>query len=288
LVKGAHKGEGLGNQFLAHIRECDAILEVIRAFSVSQENIASETRESQEIQYQLSEEPDPKRDIEIVKIELIMKDLETSQKILEKLKKKEKLQDKETVKKNNILKRIEKGVSEGKKIRELELTDEEISLVKDFQFLTLKPAVYIFNISKDQKTALEEITSTVSPSLTLDLKLEEEFSELSESEIKELQLTPQLDSAINACYNILDLITFYTIAGKKETRAWTLKKGVKCPQAGRIVHSDFEEKFIKAEVISWQKLIEAGSWKEAKEKGQIRTEGKDYLIQDGDVIEFKI
>ncbi len=206
-----------------------------------------------------------------------MKDLETTKKILEKLEKQKKSAD--------ILRRIEQSLSQEKKVSELGLNEEEISDIKEFQFLTLKPSVYVFNIAKEQKP---EVPSTIPSFLTLDFKLEKEISELSESDIKELELASQLDSLIIACYNILDLITFYTIAGLKETRAWTLKKGRKCPEAGGIVHSDFEENFIKAEVISWQKLVEIGSWGKAKETGLVRTEGKNYVVQDGDVIEFKI
>ena len=128
----------------------------------------------------------------------------------------------------------------------------------------------------------------MSTTLKINLKLEEEISELSEDEKKELEVQSKLDQLILACYNILDLLTFYTITGGKETRAWTLKKGQTCPQAGGKVHSDFEEKFIRAEVIPWQKLVEADSWAIAREKGWIRTVGRDYLVQDGDVIEFKI
>ena len=128
----------------------------------------------------------------------------------------------------------------------------------------------------------------MSTTLKINLKIEEEISELSEDEKKELSLKSQLDELILACYNTLSLITFYTITGGKETRAWTLKKGLSAPQAGGIVHTDFEEKFIKAEVINWQKLVEAGSWIKAREKGWIQTVGKEYTLQDGDVIEFKI
>lgn len=276
LVKGAHKGDGLGNQFLAHIRECDAILEIVRAFSVSE---GSSKDDSEETQYQLWEKPDPKRDIEIIKTEFIMKDLETTKKFLEKLEKEKKSGDKEIIKKADILKKVGQGLSEGKKILELGLNEGEISEIKEFQFLTLKPSVCVLNIANEQ----------IIPScLTLDLKLEQEISELSETDAKELNLASQLDSLIIACYNTLALITFYTIAGLKETRAWTLEKGKKCPEAGGIVHSDFEENFIKAEVISWQKLAETGSWAKAKETGLVRTEGKNYTVQDGDVIEFKI
>ncbi len=287
LVKGAHKGEGLGNQFLAHIRECDAILEIVRAFSTSVESSVgkNENKDVPDTQYQLSEPPNPERDIEIIRNEFIMKDLETTKKALEKLEKQVKSGDKKIIKKVDILRKVENELVQGKKILELKLNEEEIFDIKEFQFLTLKPSVYVFNTAKNQKF---EVPSKISSFLTLDLKLEQEISELSESDIKELELAAQLDSLIIACYNTLDLITFYTIAGLKETRAWTLKKGEKCPKAGGIVHSDFEENFVKAEVISWQKLVEIGSWTKAKEKGEVRIEGKNYIIQNGDVIEFKI
>lgn len=294
LVKGAHKGDGLGNQFLSHIRECNAILEIVRSFSVS------ENLKSKELQYQLWEKPNTERDIGIIKTELIMKDLETTKKILEKIAKEKKSGNKKSAdwrKKTDILERIEQGLSQGKKILGLGLNEEEISDIKEFQFLTLKPSVYVFNVAKEQKP---EVPSTISSFLSLNFKLEKEISELSESDIKEFELAAHLaplekfsfltglDSLTITCYNILNLITFYTIAGLKETRAWTIKKGKKCPEAGGIVHSDFEENFIKAEIIPWQKLVKIGSWGKAKELGLITTVGKEYIVQDGDVIEFKI
>ncbi len=210
LVKNAHKGEGLGNQFLAQIRNCDAILEVIKCFSAN---------------------PTPDNDIEIIKTELAMKDLEVEEK-------------------ENLLSK--------------------------------KPIVYVYNIN--------EVGHAMSNGhrMSLNLKIEEEMSELSEAEKRELGVKSQLDQLILACYNILELITFYTITGGQETRAWTLQRGQTCPQAGGKVHSDFQEKFIRAEVINWQKLVEAGSWAKAREKGWLETVGRDYIVQDGDVIEFKI
>ncbi len=219
LVKGAHKGEGLGNQFLAQIRNCDAILEVVRAFEDQNvENVAGKI--------------DPQNDIETIKTELELKDLESEEK-------------------ENLL---------GK-----------------------KPIIYLLNTSDKSQYESPKINH-----LAMNLKDELEISELSELEKKELGMESQLDRLILACYNILDLITFYTIAGGNETRAWTLKRGSAAPEAGEKVHSDFKEKFIKAEIIPYQKLITAGSWQIAKEKGLIQMEGKDYIIQDGDVIEFKI
>ncbi len=219
LVKGAHQGEGLGNQFLGEIRKCDAILEVVRAFDDPKvENVSGKI--------------DPEHDIEIIKIELELKDLESKER-------------------ENLLSK--------------------------------KPIVYLLNT--DGKTLYQKPKVE---HLTINLKEELEISELSEKDRNELGLKSQLDQVILACYNKLDLITFFTVAGGEEVRAWTVKRGTKAPEAGRKVHSDFEEKFIRAEVVNWQKLVEAGGWDKAKEKGLIRTVGRDYLVNDGDVIEFKI
>ncbi len=219
LVKNAHKGEGLGNQFLAYIRNCDAIVQVVRAFeNFNVENVSGEIN--------------PENDIETIKIELELKDLESKEK-------------------ENLLSK--------------------------------KPVIYLLNINGKTQYQPPKIKH-----LAINLKDEVEISELSEAEKKELGIKSQLDQLILACYNILDLITFYTVTGGKETRAWTLKKGSTAPDAGGVVHSDFKEKFIKAEVISWQKLLEAGGWLKAREKGLIKTAGKDYLVKDGDILEFKI
>lgn len=219
LIKGSHKGEGLGNQFLAQIRNCDAILEVVRAFENPKvENVTGKI--------------DPTNDIETIKIELELKDLESKEK-------------------ENLLSK--------------------------------KPVIYLLNINDKASYQAPAVKH-----LAINLKEELEMFDLSESEKKELNMTSRLDQVILACYNILDLITFYTVAGGKETRAWTLKRGLKAPDAGGVVHTDFKEKFIRAEVINWQKLVEAGSWLKAREKGLIKTVGKDYLVEDGDVIEFKI
>jgi GTP-binding protein YchF len=269
LVKGAYKGEGLGNQFLAQIRNCDALLEVARAF---------EDEKVEHFQGRI----DPKRDIEIIKVELLMKDLENLENLLKKLEK-DKKRDKIFQKKFEFLKKIKEKVAEGKLISQLDLTKEEKAQIKEYQFLTSKPIFYILNVNKENQSLDLKI-----PHLILNLKLEEEISELSPSEIKELKIKTQLDKIILSCYNILNLITFYTVAGKKEARAWTIKKGTKVPQAARVVHSDFEEKFIRAEVINWQKLIKAKSWQKARELGWLKIVGKDYIVEDGDVIEFRI
>jgi len=299
LVKGAHKGEGLGNQFLAQIRNCDAIAEVIKAFSTANKNLSEATlsttiknknEETEKLQYQLWEAPNPKRDLEIVEIELAMKDLETIDKILNKLEKEAKSGEKEKIKKLDVLKKIRENLDQGKKVSDMQLNEEENILIKEFQFLTKKPIVYLFNISKSNGFDInEELKTKVnSQYLTTNLKLEEEISELSEKEMEELKMKPFLDQLILKCYNILNLITFFTIAGGKEVRAWQVLRGALAPEAGGKVHSDFEEKFIRAEVIDWQKLVQLDSWKKARELGQIKTVGRDYVVQDGDVIEFKI
>ena len=273
LVKGAYKGEGLGNQFLAHIRNCDAILEVIRCFAdPNVENILGEIN--------------PEKEIGILQVELLMKDLETLENLISKLEKKgDKTSHQNLVegKKIGILKKIKEEISKGKPISEINLTEEERLEIKEYQFLTQKPILHILNTNDKTQYSTPGVEY-----LRMNLKEEEEISEFSEGEIKELGLKSQLDLLIKACYNILDLITFFTVAGGQETRAWTVKRDERAPQAGGSVHSDFEKKFIRAEVIPWQKLAEVGSWSKAREKGSLQIVGKDYIVQDGEVIEFKI
>jgi len=253
---------------LAQIRNCATILEVARAFEDPDvENVLGEIN--------------PEKEIEIVKVELLMKDLESLESLLSKLENDAK-RDKKFLKKFEFLKKVKEIVSQGKLISELDLTDEEKMEIKEYQFLTQKPILHILN-TDDKK-----YPTSVVDYLEMNLKEEEEMSELSQADARELGLKSRLDQLILACYNILDLITFYTVAGGKETRAWTLKKGGRAPEAGGVVHSDFEEKFIRAEVIPWQKLVEAGSWKEARELGWLKIVGRDYIVRDGDVIEFKI
>ncbi len=209
LVKGAHKGEGLGNQFLANIRNCDAILEIVRSFTDEEvEHVAGEIN--------------PERDIEIIKTELLMKDLETIDKVLPKFEKEIKSNDKELIKKLSLLKNLKEALSQGKLIKDVALDEDEQNIIKEFQFLTQKPIIYVMNTG-DEKSIINKREYLVS----IDLKIEEEMSELSEKEKEELKLESKLDQIILACYNILDLITFYTIAGEKETRAWTVKRGTK-------------------------------------------------------------
>jgi len=267
LIKGSHKGEGLGNQFLAQIRNCDAILEVIRVFENPEaENVLGEIN--------------PEKEIEILKVELLMKDLETLENIIKKIEQKK---DKETIRKINLLKKIKEAISQEKLVSEINLDEREKLEIKEYQFLTQKPIFYILN-TNDKKSFLD----LKFKHLEINLKEEVEISEMSEKEIKEFELKSELEQLIRTCYNILNLITFFTVAGGKETKAWTLTRGETASEAGGVVHSDFREKFIKAEVINWQKLVMAGGWAKAREKGWLQIVGKDYLVQDGDVIEFKI
>lgn len=267
LVKGAHKGEGLGNQFLAQIRNCDAILQVIRIFEKPEvENVLGEINS--------------KKETEVVSLELLMKDLESLENSISKLESKK---DKRILKKVQILKRIKEELSRGKLISQINLQDEEKPEIKEYQFLTIKPILYILNTDNKRN-----FSKPAGEHLVINLKEEEELLELSEVEKKELELESQLNKLILACYDILNLITFFTVAGGKEIRAWTTVKGSTAQESGEIVHSDFKEKFIRAEVINWQKLILSNSWQKAREKGWIKTVSRDYLVQDGDVVEFKI
>ena len=264
LIKGAHKGEGLGNQFLAQIKNCDAVLQVVRAFDKPEvENVLGEIN--------------PKKEIEVINIELLMKDLETLKNAISKIEKKG------NVKKSKILKKIKDQISQGKLVSEIDLIDEEKAEIKEYQLLTTKPIVYILNTNG--KT---DFPNPLFDYLLINLKEEEELLELSEEDKKSLGLKSRLDKVILSCYDVLNLITFFTVAGGKEVKAWTLTKGLGIKEAGGIVHSDFMDKFIRAEVVNWNELVSTGLWSKAKEQGLIKTVGKDYVVKDGDVIEFKI
>ena len=273
LVKGAHKGEGLGNQFLAHVREVDAVLHIVRAFL------------DKDIKH-IEKGVDPQRDIEIVSTELIMKDLETIDKHLGKIEKDVKSGDKDKIKESEILSKIRNSINEENPISIIKLDEKEKEVIKHLNFLTIKPVIYILNTKDDDSS--EELKSLPENTLPVDLKIELECTELSQKELKELGLKSRLDILIKTCYKILNLVTFYTIKGGEETRAWTVEEGAKAPEAGGVVHGDFEEKFIRAEVINYSDLLKAGSWTKARAEGLIRVEGKDYVVRDGDIIEFKI
>lgn len=277
LVEGASKGEGLGNQFLAHIRETDAIVQVVRAFE--DENIIH-----------VSGRPNPEKDAEIVAYELILKDLETLQKHLPKTEKDFKSGSKNGQAEFEFTKALITELEKGRPAQGLKLKEQEKIILENLNLLSSKPVIYVLN-SSSQKPVLPYSKDKLSPALEIDVKLENELSELAPKEAAELrQALPHpknsLDDLISACYALLKLETFFT-TGQDETRAWTITQGSKAPQAAGKIHSDFEKGFIKADAIFWKKLLEAGSWSHAKDQGLIRTEGKEYLVQDGDVMVFK-
>lgn len=275
LVKGASQGEGLGNQFLSHIREVDAILEVVRHF------------ESKDIIH-VQGTVDPKRDMETIGLELQLADLQNVEKRLESVHRGAKSGDRDLVIKKQVLEKYQAALNAGKMANTVSLTDEEKEHSKDIQLLTNKPFLFVANTKFDlnSKTFFPDNKEMI----TIDAQLESELSELDESErseyLNELGLKESgLDKIIKAAYQTLGLITFIT-AGPKESKAWTCTKGSKAPQAAGKIHTDFEKGFIRAEVIQWDKLLEAGGYPQARSKGWLRTEGKEYVVQDGDVVHF--
>ena len=287
LVKGASKGEGLGNKFLSHIRETDAICEVVRCF------------ENSDVVH-VDGNVNPIRDIETINLELIFADIETVNKRLDKAKKNLKA-DKKYQEEIDLLQKIKDNLEEGKPARVLAFNEEEQALVKEMFLLTTKPILYIANVSEEQLA--EEKTDPVikqvrdyaknekAEVIPLCVKVEEEISGLEENDKKEmLEMMgideSGLDKVIKKSYDLLGLMSFLT-AGEPEVRAWTIKKGTKAPQAAGKIHSDIERGFIKAEVVSFKDLVEQGSMLQAKEKGLVRAEGKEYVMQDGDIVLFK-
>ena len=273
LVKGAHKGEGLGNQFLAHIRECDAICEVVRDFQDN--NIIH-----------VDGKIDPDGDVETINLELIFSDLNTVEKRLSKAEKNARTGDKKLIEYKNLLQKIKQNLEKGTSARAIELNADEKKQIYDLNLITIKPIIYILNVSELNEQKKLQNNKTIQ----IDVKLEQEISALPENEqkeyIKELGLVQSgLDKLIQTCYELLDLITFFT-TGTDETRAWTVNNGAIAPQAAGVIHTDFEKSFIRAEVINWEKFIEVDGEQKTREQGLIRTEGKDYVMQDGDVCNF--
>ncbi|MEK7160529.1 MAG: redox-regulated ATPase YchF, partial [Patescibacteria group bacterium] len=276
LVKGASQGEGLGNQFLANIREADAIVQVVRAF------------EDKSIVH-VSDSPHPADDIEIINLELILKDIDTLKKHLPKVEKNMKGGDKEATAEHAFLTQLLPWLEKGKPAKDMETEDKDIIFLKNLNLLSAKPVLYAINCSSDRK--IIDYPASALPALELDVKLENELSELDFEAAKEMrQALPHpknsIDELISTCYDLLGLDTFLT-TGEDETRAWTIAKGSRAPQAAGKIHSDFAKGFIRADVIFWEQLIKADSWSHAKEKGLVRTEGKEYLVRDGDVMIFK-
>ncbi|MDP3995995.1 MAG: redox-regulated ATPase YchF [bacterium] len=277
LVKGANKGEGLGNKFLANIRETDAIVYVLRAF-LKEDVINTQSG------------IDPLSEKETLDTELVLKDLETIEKVAGSLEGDAKSGKKEALRELEILLKVKKFLEEGKILSEQEFGEEELKIINPYQLLTMKPRLYLLN-GKDEEVPqkiTEEFKKNNWPFLIIDVLTEFEAVGLSQEERKALglPLETELDSLIKKAYEILGLITFFT-TGSDETRAWTVKKGCKAPRAGGVIHTDFESHFIKAEVINWKELLDSGGFARAREAGLIRTEGKEYVIQDGDVIEIK-
>lgn len=275
IVKGASKGEGLGNKFLANIREVDVIVHVVRVF------------ENPDITH-VDKSINPIRDIEIINTELILADLDTIDKTFKRLEKDARGQDKDAQIKLEVLKIIKTSLQNGKMANEVKLdmqNDQTAELIRELSLLTIKPVLYVYNVSNiDDKLSIELENNK---HVKLDIKTEEDLLELSEQDIKELGASSNINNLILKSYQLLNLITFLT-TGPDETRAWTVKKNSTAPQAGGAIHTDFEDKFIKAEVISYNDLIKTGSEQVARDQGLLKLAGKDYIVQDGDVMNFKI
>ena len=287
LVAGASKGEGLGNKFLSHIREVDAIVHVVRCFDDS--NIIS-----------VNGDVNPLRDIEIINLELILADLESVTKRLEKGNKLIKVGDKTAIMEVDLLGRIKVALENGKPARSLSFTEEEQKIVNGFFLITTKPVIYCANIGESEigkpdnkyvKAVQDFATRESSETISLCAKIEEELTKLDPEERgmfkEELGITESgLEKLVVAGYRLLGLMSYLT-AGEPEVRAWTIKVGTKAPQAAGKIHTDFEKGFIKAEVVSYEDLISAGSYLKVKELGKVRIEGKEYVVQDGDIMLFR-
>ncbi len=285
LVKGASKGEGLGNKFLSHIREVDSILEVVRCFE--DPNIVH-----------VDGSIDPIRDIETINLELVFADLETVNKRLERANKLLK-GDKTYKAEIDLLEKVKETLEQGKPARILELSEEEKEIIKDSFLLTMKPILYVTNVSENEISEDNKYVEQVkeyaknenAKVIKLCVKIEEELSGLEDDDKKEMlealgMNESGLDKVIKESYDLLGLMSFLT-AGKPEVRAWTIKKGTKAPEAAGKIHSDIQRGFIRAEVVSYDDLIKLGSLNEAKEKGLVRSEGKEYIMQDGDIVLFR-
>lgn len=289
LVAGASKGEGLGNKFLSHIREVDAIAHVVRCF------------EDDDVTH-VSGKVDPLNDIEVINLELILADLEVLENRRARLKNKLKSNDKETIFEDQLLgKIIDQALAEGKGAKTLEYTEDELALIKSFNLLSMKPVIYAANVSEDDilntddhplvNQVREYAAKENSEVIPISAKIESEIAELSPEEKKEFLKDMGLDSSgldllIKAAYYLLGLETYLT-AGELEVRAWTIHKGTKAPQAAGVIHSDFEKGFIRAEIVSYEDLMKAGSYAKAREAGKLRLEGKEYVVKDGDVVHFR-
>ncbi len=289
LVKGASRGEGLGNKFLSHIREVDAIVHVVRCFD--DDNITH-----------VDGNIDPVRDMQTINLELILADIETAQKRLDRAVNMKKTGDKKYVFESETLERAVTWLSEEKPLRTLDVNEEEKAFLDAQFFLTSKPVIYAANIAESDLETPESDLALVqkvvaqaaeekAEVLVICAKIEEDLAQLEPDEraifLEELNITESgLDRLVKKCYKLLGLISYLT-AGEKETRAWTVEEGTKAPQAAGKIHSDFEKGFIRAEVVDYETLLSLGGYNQAKEKGKVRSEGKEYVVKDGDVILFR-
>lgn len=282
LVKDAHTGEGLGNQFLAHIREVDAIVEVVRFFP--DPNVLH-----------VDGSVDPARDADVINTELALADLQTVERMLEREERAAKSGDPTLQRRVSGLQKFRDALSAGRAARETVLDEQELDSVRDVHLLTRKPVLYVANLDEEQiriaQTVISSFASTHHPVVPLSVKIEQELTELPDADratfLAEYGLTHSgLDDLIRAGYELLGLITFLT-TGPKETRAWTVRRGATATEAAGEIHSDFERGFIRAETIQWKDLVTAGGYPAAREKGLLRDEGKEYVVQDGDVFIFK-
>ena len=288
LVQGAAQGEGLGNKFLSHIREVDAIVEVVRCFEDN--NIIH-----------VENNVDPVRDIEIINVELILADMEVIENRINRVGKKATMsKDKDALKEIELLERIKDNLSKNIPIRRMELDKDEEKIIRPFNFLTAKPIIYMANVKDDDllkydietvKKVEEYASKENAKVIKVCAKIEEELSDLPDEEramfLQDVGIEKSgLDQLIQATYSLLGLKTFFT-AGEDEVRAWTFREGMKAPECAGIIHTDFEKGFIRAEVTSFEDLKANGSEKAAKEAGKVRVEGKDYLMQDGDICYFR-
>jgi ribosome-binding ATPase len=288
LVKGASEGEGLGNQFLSHIREVDAILEVVRIFD--DEDI-----------HHVAGSVDPRYDVEVIDLELVQADKESAQKRLERVERDAKGGDKDTITERDVLRKIVPALQAGRPARSVAFDEYEKVVAKSFHLLTMKPILYalnrksgVVNVDAENAERWRELVQYLEERggryVFVDAGVENELGDVHGDERadfrRELGVQEDgLDALIKSSYTLLDLISFFT-TGETESRAWTVKRGATAPEAGAAIHTDFRDKFIRAEVIHWDKLLEAGSWGKAREKGTLRTEGREYVVQDGDVMNF--
>lgn len=295
LVEGASKGEGLGNKFLTHIREVDAILHLIRIFAVEDETGTK--------QHHVYGDIDPLRDIKVINMELILADLETIESRRTKLIRDVKRGDKDAVAIDSVCSRIQAALENERLAHSVDLTDEDQKIADQLNLLTMKPMLFGLNKktggknldetnSEEFSKITEEITSHGAEYVVIDAKTEHELSEFDQEEKTMMRedighSDDGINNLITAAYRLLGLITFFT-TGKEETRAWTTRKGSTAPMAGSAIHSDFQTKFIRAEIIGWQELLDAGSFIQARTEGRLRLEGKEYVVKDGEVIIFKI